>query len=218
LALACPRPVPGATVGDWVAAAAHAVGAGADLVVLPELAGVSARSLRALAGADAAPAAGDGAELVAGLATALRGTSAHVVTATAEVMAAGPALVAVAVGPGGPSLHQPVLHAPSRHPWVGVLGDRVKVLALPQGGLAVLAGDDLWVPEAGRLAALGGAAFLVAPFGAGPGPAEADALASTRATELGLEVVVVGPDVVSVAAAPGTVRRVCPIPAAPRPT
>lgn len=183
------------------------VGEGADLVVLGELAGVDDEARSALASGDPRPAAASGSELVDLLAAVAGG--AHVVTSVVEVTREGPALVGVVVGAGGVALHQAALHRSPRHPWQQVLGDRAKVLATPAGGLAVLAGDDLLVPEAARLAVVGGARILACPVPPDPG-GWADSLVVARATESGVDVVAAWPGGCACARGADTVRLVCP--------
>ena len=144
---------------------------GAGLVVLPELA-TRADGLVA----NPADAALAGLALLEALEDALAGTETLVVTSVVEADhddgAAGPGTGAVAyshlgvvVSAEGVLLHQPALHVPQRHAdWQSVLGDRQKVLVAPFGRLSVLVGDDALVPEAARLAVLGGAEVVAVPF------------------------------------------------------
>lgn len=187
------------------------VDGGADLVVLGELAGVDDEDLATLGSGDPRPAAAAGSELVELLAGAL-GEGVHVATSIVDVTRDGPALAGVVVGAGGTALHQPALHRSPRHPWQQVLGDRAKVLATQAGGLAVLAGDDLLVPEAARLAVLGGAHVLACPVQPDPG-GWLGALVLARAVESGVDVVASWAGGCASAQGADTVRSVCP----PRP-
>ncbi len=138
------------------------VGDGVDLVVLPEL----ASTVNGSVDGSPASAASAGAELVAALRQALAGTDAFVVTSVVEEHAdGGHSHVGLAVTSEGVALHQPALHVPERHrSWQSAPGDRIKVLATRFGRLALLVGDDLLVPEAARLAVLGGAEVVASPF------------------------------------------------------
>lgn len=144
---------------------------GAELIVLPELAASSDGLV-----ADPRGEVLAGRALVDEVAASVRGTRSLVVISVVESDhadgPAGPGTGAVAyshaglvVGAEGVRLHQPGVHAPQRHVgWQTVLGDRVKVLATPFGRLSVLVGDDALVPEAARLAVLGGAELVAAPM------------------------------------------------------
>ena len=143
---------------------------GVDLIVLPELSALPDGLVEDVASAVAASA-----ELVGAVTDALSGTDAHAVVSVVEADHAdgadGPgsgavvhAHIGLVLSAAGEQSRQPALHRPDRHAaWQGVLGDRVKVLATPFGRLAVLVGDDVFVPEAGRLAALGGAEVVASP-------------------------------------------------------
>jgi predicted amidohydrolase len=146
-------------------------GRGVELIVLPELASEPDGVVT-----DPAAAALAGRALVERLVAALSGTESHVVVSVVEADhadgAAGPgtgelayAHVGLVLDRDGIKVHQPALHRPARHAgWQAVLGDRVKVLATSFGRLSVLVGDDALVPEAGRLAVLGGAEVVAVPF------------------------------------------------------
>ncbi|MGI9576783.1 MAG: nitrilase-related carbon-nitrogen hydrolase [Microthrixaceae bacterium] len=152
-------------------AVCSAVGDGADVIVLPELAtevdGIVSNP------ADASLA---GRALVESLEAALDGADALVVTSVVEADhadgAAGPGTgdaayshAGVVISADGVVLHQPALQCPLRHAeWQTVLGDRQKVFVSPFGRLSVLVGDDVLVPEAARLAVLGGAEVVAVPF------------------------------------------------------
>lgn len=152
-------------------AVGSAAGDGADVIVLPEL----PTEVDGTVG-NAADASLAGLALIQALEAALDGTDALVVTSVVEAdRADGPAgpgtgdaaysHAGVVVSADGVVLHQPALHSPLRHAgWQTVLGDRQKVLVSPFGRLSVLVGDDVLVPEAARLAVLGGAEVVAVPF------------------------------------------------------
>lgn len=58
---------------------------------------------------------------------------------------------------------QPQLHYTPRHEWATRLGDRLDLVDLPFGRLALLVGDDCRLPEPARLAAVQGANLLAVP-------------------------------------------------------
>ena len=55
------------------------------------------------------------------------------------------------------------LHVTPRHGWATRLGDRLELIDLPFGRLALLVGDDCRLPEPARLAAVEGANLLAVP-------------------------------------------------------
>ncbi|MEZ5267257.1 MAG: nitrilase-related carbon-nitrogen hydrolase [Microthrixaceae bacterium] len=136
--------------------------AGARLIVLPELAASDRGTLEG----DPESAARAGTHLLGVLRTALAGTDSLVVTSVVEEHAdGGYSHVGLAVSAEGVALHQPALHVPERHrSWQTDLGERIKVVTTGFGRLALLVGDDLLVPEAARLAVLGGAEVVASPF------------------------------------------------------
>lgn len=105
----------------------EAAGAGAQLIVLPEL--------------SADPSA---------VSAALAGTSAFGVT----TVRSGSAHLGVVVSAQGVVASQPAMHATARHPWVSDYSDEFGVFDLGFCRLAVLVGEDLVIPEAARLAAI----------------------------------------------------------------
>lgn len=121
---------------------ADAIAAGAQLVVLPELAVT--------------------VDDMANVADVLQGTDAVVVTSVRD----GDAHVGVVIGSGGVLLRQRQLHQSERRPWSTSLGEAVELLDLEWGRLAVIVGDDLIYPEVARLAALESADVLAVPLDA----------------------------------------------------
>jgi len=111
--------------------------AGAELIVLPELAEITADQVRA----------------------ALTGTSAHAVL-TVRDDAAHHGVLVNAEGIVG---RQPQLHATRRHPWLTELGQELLIFELPWGRLAIVVGDDAILPETFRLAALADADVVAVP-------------------------------------------------------
>lgn len=157
---------------DLVRRAAHA---GAELIVLPELA----------FGTGTSPA-----DAVAELAEALRGTTAHAVTSVRD----GDAHAACLVNADGLAGVQLQLHACARHSgWPTAYGERLDVFTLPWGRLALVTGDDALYPEVFRLAAIADADAVAVPFT----PQEEWEIAlglPERAAENRLNVIASGPD------------------------
>ncbi|KQW53898.1 carbon-nitrogen hydrolase [Nocardioides sp. Root1257] len=150
--------------GDDVRALlADALGTGAGLVVLPEL-------------ADLEPAA---------IVAALTGTSAYVATSLAE----GAAHVGLVLSADGVVLRQTQLHASAQHPWATERGDGLAVVDLPWGRLALVVGDDALYPETFRLASLQDVDVVAVPFTTQAG-ADLDPLLLERAAENRLNVAV----------------------------
>ncbi len=123
--------------GHLVDAVAEAVEAGAQLVVLGELAGDGCvHDLAAAAGA-------------AVIVTTVRDGDAH---------------VGVVVDSSGIVGRQPQIHRIEAHEWQRTLGESLVPVDLPWGRLGLLVGDDAVFPEVGRLAALAGCDVLAVPF------------------------------------------------------
>ena len=90
--------------------------------------------------------------------------------------------VGMAVGASGVVVEQPQLHETPRLPWARPGGDRLVTADLPWGRLAVVAGDDIRLPEVARLAAVQGAAVL-AVCHRPASPADVDLMLAERAAE-----------------------------------
>ncbi|TDC89027.1 nitrilase-related carbon-nitrogen hydrolase [Actinomadura sp. 7K507] len=146
---------------------AEAVRAGAELVVLPELA----------FGAAARPAGA-----IAALAEAVRGTAAHAVTTVRDGDGGHAAYL---VGADGLAGRQPRLH--------GGAGEKLEIFTLPWGRLALIAGDDALFPETFRLAAIADADVAAVPF-TPLEPWETALGLPERSAENRLNVVASGPD------------------------
>lgn len=135
---------------------AAAVAEGAELVVLPELAGVTPAQAQA----------------------AVAGTTCVVVT---SVLKDG-AHVGLVVDAEGVLLCQLQLHGCARLPHLSNLGHEIEVVDLPWGRLAVVVGDDALLPETFRLAALQDADVVAVPFTVAT-PHDLDPLLLERAAE-----------------------------------
>lgn len=140
---------------------AAAAADGADLLVLPELAGVFGGAV-----VDVADAARTGHDLVTALTDVLGGTAATVVTSVVVDEEGETRHEGVVVTAEGVVARQPQLHASGRRAWVTTLGDRVEPVTTPWGRLAVVVGDDHLFPEVARLAALDEVDVLAVPFDA----------------------------------------------------
>ncbi len=148
---------------DLPALLGEALATGAGLVVLPEL-------------AELAPDA---------IVAALAGSTAYVATSVSD----GDAHIGLLLGADGVVLRQPQLHACAQHPWATVLGDRLEVVDLPWGRLALVVGDDALYPETFRLAVLQDADVVAVPFTTRTA-ADLDPLLLERAAENRLNVAV----------------------------
>jgi len=152
VAVVCPEP--GEDLHDVLATA---IAGGPALVVLPELAGLSAEDLIA----------------------ALTATETVVVSSVIE----NGEHVGLAVDSTGVLLRQPQLHESARlRDVVHRHGDGLAVLDLPWGRLAIIVGDDALYPETFRLAALQDADVVAVPFTIGS-PHDFDPLLLERAAE-----------------------------------
>lgn len=141
----------------------EALATGAELVVLPELAGVDPEAIAA----------------------ALADSTALVATSVAE----GDAHVGLVLGADGIVLHQPQLHPSARHAWATSYGEGLAVADLPWGRLALVVGDDALYPETFRLAALQDVDVVAVPFTT-QAAADLDPLLLERAAENRLNVAV----------------------------
>jgi predicted amidohydrolase len=103
----------------------------ADLIVLPEL------TL-------------DSASLLASLQASLQDSNTYVVTSIQE----NDSHVGILINKDGILLRQPQLHSCGRHPWATKLGEKLEVIDLPFGRLAIVVGGDAIYPEVFRLAVL----------------------------------------------------------------
>ena len=81
---------------------------------------------------------------------ALKDSDIYVVTSIKE----NDAHVGVLISKDGIILKQPQLHTCGRHPWATELGDKLEVIDLPFGRLAIVVGGDAIYPEVFRLAVL----------------------------------------------------------------
>ncbi|GIH80826.1 nitrilase-related carbon-nitrogen hydrolase [Planobispora longispora] len=128
----------GGEPGEAERMVAEAAAGGAELIVLPELCGMT----------------------VLEASRALRGSTAHAVFS----VRAGSAHEGVLVDGAGVAGRQRQLHPSARHPWAGDLGIGLEVFSLPWGRLAIVVGDDAVFPETFRLAALRDADVVAVPF------------------------------------------------------
>ncbi|GAA4368349.1 nitrilase-related carbon-nitrogen hydrolase [Nocardioides caricicola] len=148
---------------DVLALLKDAIGTGAGLVVLPELADVDRDAIAA----------------------ALAGTDTLVATSVAE----GDAHLGLVLAADRVVLRQPTLHPCARTPWATAHGDGIAVVDLPWGRLAIIVGDDALYPETFRLAALQDVDVVAVPFTTQAG-ADLDPLLLERAAENRLNVAV----------------------------
>jgi len=84
------------------------------------------------------------------LKTALKDSNTYIVTSMQE----NNSHVGVLISKDGILLNQPQLHTCGRHPWATKLGDKLEVIDLPFGRLAIVVGGDAIYPEVFRLAVL----------------------------------------------------------------
>lgn len=148
---------------DVLALLKDAIGTGAGLVVLPELADVDRDAITA----------------------ALAGTDTLVATSVAE----DDAHLGLVLAADRVVLRQPTLHPCARTPWATAHGDGIAVVDLPWGRLAIVVGDDALYPETFRLAALQDVDVVAVPFTTQAG-ADLDPLLLERAAENRLNVAV----------------------------
>lgn len=84
------------------------------------------------------------------LQTALKDSNTYIVTSVRD----NDSHVGVLISKDGLLLRQPQLHSCGRHPWATKLGDKLEVVDLPFGRLAIVVGGDAIYPEVFRLAVL----------------------------------------------------------------
>jgi len=82
--------------------------------------------------------------------TALKDSDTYIVTSIHK----NDSHVGVLISKNGIVLKQPQLHTCGRHPWATELGDKLEVIDLPFGRLAIVVGGDAIYPEVFRLAVL----------------------------------------------------------------
>ena len=93
------------------------------------------------------------------LQTALKDSNTYIVTSVRD----NDSHVGVLINKDGILLRQPQLHACGRHPWATKLGDKLEVIDLPFGRLAIVVGGDAIYPEVFRLAVLQDADVVAVP-------------------------------------------------------
>ncbi len=92
----------------------------------------------------------DSASLLASLQESLQDSDTYVVTSIQE----NNSHIGVLINKNGIILKQPQLHTCGRHPWATSLGEKLEVIDLPFGRLAIVVGGDAIYPEVFRLAVL----------------------------------------------------------------
>ena len=90
---------------------------------------------------------------------ALKDSDSYVVTSIQE----NDSHVGILINKNGIILKQPQLHTCGRHPWATGLGDKLEVIDLPFGRLAIVVGGDAIYPEVFRLAVLQGVDVVAVP-------------------------------------------------------
>jgi predicted amidohydrolase len=92
----------------------------------------------------------DSASSLASLQASLQDSNTYLVTTIQE----NDSHIGILLNKDGILLRQPQLHACGRHPWATKLGDKLEVIDLPFGRLAIVVGGDAIYPEVFRLAVL----------------------------------------------------------------
>jgi len=110
-----------------------------QLLVMPELLGIDDMSFRVTTD-----------EITHLIQNALKDSDCYVVTSIRE----NDSHVGILLNKDGILLKQPQLHTCGRHPWATNLGDKLNVIDLPFGRLAIVVGGDAIYPEVFRLAVL----------------------------------------------------------------
>jgi predicted amidohydrolase len=101
----------------------------------------------------------DSASLLASLQESLNDTNTYIITSLRE----DDSHIGVLINKDGILLKQPQLHLCGRHPWATKLGDKLAVIDLPFGRLAIVVGGDAIYPEVFRLAVLQDADVVAVP-------------------------------------------------------
>jgi len=145
-----------------VAWARRAAEAGADLVVLPELAS-SGYTFESAAEAEAAAEGQDGGPTVSALVAVARETGMHIVCGVDESDGECRHNSAVLLGPSGRLATYRKLHLFNDEQSWFVPGGSLPVVDLPFGRVGMIICYDLWFPEAARALALAGADIIAVP-------------------------------------------------------
>jgi len=101
----------------------------------------------------------DSASSLASLQESLKDSETYIVTSIQE----NGSHVGILLNKDGILLKQPQLHACGRHPWATELGDKLEVIDLPFGRLAIVVGGDAIYPEVFRLAVLQDVGVVAVP-------------------------------------------------------
>lgn len=144
-------------------AVSEALAGGAQLICLPELAGLPVGKDGWPGVTDPNSAASVGRDLVDVLRLAVAGTPTLVATTVVEATEGGVAHTGVLVGADGVVLRQRQLHACGRHPWVTIRGDLQEVADTRHGRVTLVVGGDDVFPETFRLAVLQDAEVALVP-------------------------------------------------------
>jgi predicted amidohydrolase len=149
-----------AAIDECAGAVGHAVQAGAQLIILPELFCFEYGLVK-----DPYAATDRSVRAIEALTFALHDTGAVVATSLVERGDNSYQHMGVIIGRKGVLTRQPQLHLCQRHArWCAQLGKRLDVTPMPWGRLALVVGDDAVYPETFRLAARHGADVAAVPF------------------------------------------------------